>query len=122
MLLRYVSSMGSEYRSDQGQYVEQLADHARQLQREARTAIENGDYRRASALIGDAEMLAGDVHDLVDDIEENQTDTMMRFAAEAEADAAEQASSRKSRLTLPPPRVRMALGTSIAMSLALTEC
>lgn len=102
-----------------GAYVGQLADHARHLQREAREAIARGDYTRASALIGDAELLAEDVHGLVDDIEHRATDRLMGHAA-AEAEA----SDRARRLLAAPPRksLRLALGATLAMSLALDDC
>lgn len=108
--------MGSDTWPEQGGYVGKLADHARKLQAEAREAIAQGDFTRASALIGDAEMLAEDVHGLVDDIEQREADRLMGHAA-AEAEA---------RRTSPPPRVRrslrLAIGASLAMSLALVEC
>lgn len=112
--------MGSETSRQPGAYVGQLADHARRLQREARTAIAQGDYARASALIGDAELLAEDVHGIVDDIEHRQTDRIMGLAAQDAAASAR--AQRAARWRLPPHRVRIALGTSLAMSLALVEC
>lgn len=113
--------MGSDTSRQPGAYVGQLADHARKLQREARTAIAQGDYARASALIGDAELLAEDVHDIVDDIEHRQTDRLMGLAAQ-DAAASAKARRRGGRFSMPPRRVRMALGTGLAMSLALVEC
>lgn len=112
--------MGSDTSRQPGAYVGQLADHARKLQREARTAIAQGDYARASALIGDAELLAEDVHGIVDDIEHREIDRIMDLAAQ-DAAASDRA-RRSARWRLPPRRVRMALGTSLAMSLALVEC
>ncbi len=99
-----------------GAYIGQLADHARKLQREARTAIAEGDYSRASALIDDAEMLAEDVHVLVDDIEHRQTDRLAGLAVAAVPAPHSQ--------TLTPPRrgLRVAIGASLAMSFALVEC
>ncbi|PLK22505.1 hypothetical protein C0V72_14610 [Porphyrobacter sp. TH134] len=115
--------MGSDASSEPGAYVGQLADHARKLQRDAQHAIAQGDYARASALIGDAEMLAEDVHILVDDIEHRQIDRMMGLAASDGAAAAKtRLGRRRGRFTLPPRKVRMALGTGLAMSLALVEC
>ena len=101
-----------------GAYVGQLADHARRLQREAREAIARGDYTRASALIDDAELLAEDVHGLVDDFEHRETDRMMgHAAAEAEAEA------RRARvMPLRRPALGLAIGAGLAMSLALVEC
>jgi len=112
--------MGSDTSRQSGAYVGQLADHARKLQREARAAIAQGDYARASALIGDAELLAEDVHGIVDDIEHSQTHRLIGLAAQDAAAAAK--ARRRGRFSLPPRRVRMALGTSLAMSLALVEC
>jgi hypothetical protein len=108
--------MGSDSTRSEGAFVGQLADHARQLQQEAREAIARGDYARASALIGDAELLAGDVHGLVDDIEHQQMGRMMGHAtAEAEA-------QRPRRRLANPTRLRLAIGASLAISLALVEC
>jgi hypothetical protein len=97
-----------------------LADHARQLQHEAREAIARGEYGRASALIGDAEMLAEDVHGLVDAIEERHTGAldvmeMQGQAARAEAPA-DAATPRR------PRALQVAIGASLAMSFALVEC
>ncbi len=110
--------MGSDATPSQGKYVNQLADHARTLQREARSAIAQGDYARASSLIGDAEMLAQDVHDLVDDIEQRQRDELAQLAAGQDA-------ADETREPLSGARLRKltaAFGASLAMSLALVEC
>lgn len=115
-----LSLMGSDATHQPGAYVGQLADHARQLQREARSAIAQGDYARASALIGDAELLAADVHGLVDDIEHRQTDRLLGIAA-ADAAAADRA-RRGSTGPLPRRGLRVAIGASLAMSFALVEC
>jgi hypothetical protein len=108
--------MGPDSTRGEGAFVGQLADHARQLQREAREAIARGDYARASALIGDAELLADDVHGIVDDFEHREANRMMGLAA-AEAEAT-RSRLRKSR----PCRLRLAIGASLAISLALVEC
>jgi hypothetical protein len=92
-----------------------LADHARHLQQEARDAIARGDYARASTLIRDAELLADDVHGLVDDFEHREAARMMGHAA-AEAQA------RRARLPLRRRGLKLAIGASLAMSLALVEC
>lgn len=115
------SPMGLEELPEPGAYVQLLADQARRLQSEARGAIERGDYARAEALIGDAELLAGDVHILVGDIEDREIGGLMSLAAQ-DAKAAARPRRKRMRLNLPSRRVRMALGTSLAMSLALTEC
>lgn len=113
--------MGSDTSSEPGAYVGQLADHARKLQRDARRAIAQGDYARASALITDAEMLAEDVHILVEDIEHRENDRMAGLAA-TDREASPPVRRGRRRFTLPPRKVRMALGTGLAMSLALVEC
>lgn len=109
--------MGSDASPGAGGYMEQLAEHARRLQREAREAIARGDYGRASALIGDAELLAEDVHGLVDDFEQREVDRIMGHAA-AEAEVRNRDTPMpSSRLSL-----RIAVGASLAMTLALVEC
>lgn len=113
--------MGSDASRQPGAYVGLLADHARKLQREARHALAQGDYARAAALIGDAELLAADVHDLVDSIEYRETDRLFRLAAQ-DIEASAKAHQRRPRFVWPPRRVRAALGASVAMSLALVEC
>jgi hypothetical protein len=100
-------------------YVGQLANHARQLQREAREAIARGDYGRASALIGDAELLAEDVHGLVDAIEDRHSDALVGLAAQDQADRVEARAHSAARR---PRALRMAIGASLAMSFALVEC
>lgn len=111
--------MGSDASPGQGQYVDQLADHARKLQREARSAIAQGDYARASSLIGDAEMLAEDVHGFVDDIEQRQNDEIARMAGSY------QSAANEARELLTGVRLRKlgaAVGAGLALSLALVEC
>ncbi len=102
-----------------GAYVGQLADHARQLQQEARDAIARGDYAQAAALIGDAELLADDVHGLVDDFEHRETDRLMGHAAAA---AVAEAQARRTPVPLPRKGLKLAIGASLAISLALVEC
>ncbi|MBU7579095.1 MAG: hypothetical protein KAF27_01290 [Porphyrobacter sp.] len=117
--------MGSDTKSGPGDepgsaFVGRLADQARKLQREARTAIAEGDYARASALIGDAELLAEDVHGLVDDIEHRESDRIIGHAA-AEAEA--EGRRRRSRLLpLRRHRIGLALGAGLAITLALAKC
>jgi hypothetical protein len=112
--------MGSDSTRREGFFVGQLADHARRLQHEARSAIARGDYARAAALIGDAELLAEDVHGLVEDCEHRAAERMMGHAV---ADAAAAGRARQP-LRQPVSRrsLRLAIGTSLAMSLALVEC
>lgn len=115
--------MGSDASSELGAepggaFVGRLADQARRLQREAKSAIAQGDYARAAALIDDAELLAEDVHGLVDDIEHRESDRLLGHAAgqaAAHAPRAEDVPRRRRGL-------RMAIGASLAMSFALTEC
>ncbi len=111
--------MGSDASGESGAFVGRLAQQARRLQREARAAIARGDYGRAEALIDDAELLAGDVHGLVDDFEHREADRMMGHAA-AEA----QARRRRMRLPSAPRRrgIMVAIGAGFAMSLVLAEC
>lgn len=113
-----MSHMGPETSRSDGAFVGQLADHARRLQHDAREAIARGDYARASALIGDAELLADDVHSLVDDLAHRDAERLIGHAA-AETEARTRAPRRPS-----PPRrsLRVVLGASLAMTLALTEC
>jgi hypothetical protein len=83
----------------------------------ARDALARGDYARAAALIGDAELLAADVHGLVDDIEHRENDQLMGLAAE---DAVQAEKAR--RRAAPRRTLRLALGATLVMSLALTTC
>ncbi|GAA0764204.1 hypothetical protein FHS52_002340 [Erythromicrobium ramosum] len=99
-----------------------LANEARRLQQEARDALEQGNYTRASALIGDAELLAEDVHHLVSELERHEIGGLMMLDDYDVREVALRAPSRlRIRFALPPRRVRVALGASFLMSLALTE-
>lgn len=111
--------MGPNTSREPGAYVGQLADHARLLQRQARDAMARGDYARAAALIGDAELLAGDVHGLVDDIEHRETDRLIGHAA-VDAAVTMRARERNDRRNV--RRLRLAIGASLAISLALVDC
>ncbi len=105
-----------------GTYVTNLANHARTLQIEARRAFERGDYTRASRLIGDAELLAEDVHDLVAAMERSEMGGLSRLAAydiRPEPDAAVQPPAR--RLPLSPRALGLAIGASLAFSFAIAE-
>ena len=115
--------MGLRELEEPGDYVRLLAEEARRLQREARSALDQGCYARASALIADAELLAEDVHHLVRDIERREIGGLMLDAYDVR-DVAPPAPPRKRmrmRLTFPSRRLRVALGTSLAMGFALTE-
>lgn len=117
--MRYFQLMGREARWRQKQYVGQLATHASSLQRDAHSALKQGEYERAAALIDDAAMLAADVGALVDAIEERQNNDMMRLVAEHHA------ASVRRRKPVFGPRSRKfgaVLGTGLAISLALVEC
>lgn len=112
--------MGSETSPASGAYVGQLANHARKLQGEARDALERGEFTRASALIGDAELLAEDVHGMVGDMERRQLGDLSMLAT---YDIRALAAAAPLRLPPPPRRsLRLAIGATLAMSLALTEC
>jgi hypothetical protein len=114
--------MGSKVWPGQGAYVGQLADHARKLQGEARAAIARGEYTRASALIGDAELLAEDVHALVGDMERREIGELAQLAA-YDVRAASVTPPAGAGLCPPPSRrMRLMLGATLALGLALTEC
>jgi len=103
-------------------YARLLANEARRLQQQARDALEQGNYTRATALIGDAELLAEDVHHLVGDIESRELGWPMTLDDYDVRDTALAAPPRsRMRLTLPSRSLRVAIGTSLVMSLALTE-
>jgi len=109
--------MGSESTRSEGAFVGQLADHARRLQSDAREAIARGEFTRASALIGDAELLAEDVHGMVDDMERRELGELARLAA-YDVRPAPPAIRRKPN----PRRLRIAIAASLALGLTLTEC
>lgn len=92
--------------------------HAGKLRREARSALRQGDHERAAALIEQAELLAADIHYLVDAMEERQTSELMRMAAEQHAAASR---PRRPLLGTRSRRIGVALGAGLAMSLALVE-
>jgi len=105
-----------------GAYVRLLADEAKRLQNEARGAFERGHYTRASALIGDAELLAEDVHCLVCDIERHEIGDLDTITAyDVRAMLLPQSPRHHPIFALPSRRIRMALGASLFMSLALAE-
>lgn len=99
-----------------------LAQEARRFQQEARDALEQGHYTRATALIADAELLAEDVHHLASDIESRELGVLMTLDDYDVRDMALSVPPRaRMRLTLPSRSLRVAIGTSLVMSLALTE-
>jgi len=112
--------MGSDSRRREGAFVGQLADHARRLQGEAREALARGEFTRASALIGDAELLAEDVHCMVGDMERRELGELAMLAGYD----VRPGTGPASRPAPPPPsrRMRLALAATLAMSLALVEC
>lgn len=112
--------MGSDSTRRDGAFVGQLANHARRLQGEAREAIARGEFTRASALIGDAELLAEDVHGMVGDMERRELGELAMLARYDVRAAAGPAT----RPALPPPsrRMRIAMAATLAMSFALVEC
>lgn len=114
--------MGSDRSPEPGAYVGQLADHARKLQGEARDALARGDFTRASALIGDAELLAEDVHGMVGDMERRELGELARLARyDVRPDAVPRAIPQRLG-GAPRGRWRLAMGATLAMSLALVEC
>lgn len=115
--------MGSNTLPEPGVYIGQLADHARYLQGEARAAIGRGEFTRASALIGDAELLAEDVHFLVCDMERREISGLAALTAyDVRSDAVPQPCQRPDDAAPAPRRLRIAIAASLAMSLALVEC
>jgi hypothetical protein len=110
--------MGSDSTRHDGAFVGQLADHARKLQSEAREAIARGEFTRASALIGDAELLAEDVHGIVDDMERREMGELGLLAAYDVRPAAPPIVRRKPD----GRRLRIAIAASLALGLTLTEC
>jgi hypothetical protein len=110
--------MGSDTTRLDGAFAGQLADHARKLQGEAREAIARGEFTRASALIGDAELLAEDVHGMVGDMERRELGELAMLAAYDVRPAAASVPRLKPGLR----RLRLALAASLALGLTLTEC
>jgi hypothetical protein len=110
--------MGSDSTRLDGAFVGQLADHARKLQGEAREAIARGEFTRASALIGDAELLAEDVHGMVGDMERREMGELAVLAAYDVRPAAASVPRLKPGLR----RLRIALAASLVLGLTLTEC
>lgn len=105
-----------------GAFAGQLAQHARRLQGEARDAIALGEYTRASALMGDAELLAEDVHALVRDMERRElSDPAMLAAYDVRADAGSVVQLGTETAATPAQRLRVAIAASLTMSLALVE-
>jgi hypothetical protein len=117
--------MGSQESPSVRAYVRLLAVEARRLQHEARVALEQGQFARATALIGDAELLAEDVHHLVGDIERCEIGGLITLDDYDDYDVREAAlpvpPSAQLRFALPLRRLRLAIGTGLMMSLALTE-
>jgi hypothetical protein len=111
--------MGLDSTRHDGAFIGQLADHARRLQGEAREAIARGEFTRASALIGDAELLAEDVHGMVGDMERRE---LGELAVLATYDVRPAAASAVARHKPSLRRLRIALVASLALGLTLTEC
>lgn len=85
-------------------------------------AFERGDYTRASALLGDAELLAEDVHDLVAAMERREIGGLLTLAAydlRVEPGSVRQPQPR--RLPLTPRALKLAIGASLTIGLAFTE-
>lgn len=111
--------MGSDSTRRDGVFVGQLANHARHLQGEAREALARGEFTRASALIGDAELLAEDVHGMVGDMERRELGELATLAA---LDVRAAAPATRPALAPPTRLTRLAMAATIAMSFALVEC
>jgi len=112
--------MGSDSTRRDGAFVGQLANHARRLQGEAREALARGEFTRASALIGDAELLAEDVHGMVGDMERREMGELAMLAA-LDVRAAAEPATRSPRASS-RRRMRIAMAATLAMSFALAEC
>jgi len=114
--------MGLDRSPEPGAYVGKLADHARKLQGEARDALARGEFTRASALIGDAELLAEDVHGMVGDMEQRELGELARLAAYDVRSAASPDAVPPRPTAAARGRWRLAMGATLAMSFALVEC
>jgi hypothetical protein len=110
--------MGSDATRREGAFVGQLADYARRLQGEAREALARGEFTRASALIGDAELLAEDVHTMVGDMERRELGEPYSLTAYDVRPAAPPTVRRRPETR----RLRIAIAASLALGLTLTEC
>jgi hypothetical protein len=118
----YTISMGAEGLPVAGAYIRSLAEEARRLQHEARCALDEGHYTRASALLGDAELLAEDVHDLVSDsLRRDLGGLEMLAACDVRATEAPAPAPRRAAFALPSRRLRIAIGTSLMLGFALAE-
>ncbi|MFM7349463.1 MAG: hypothetical protein ACKO01_08230 [Erythrobacter sp.] len=114
--------MGWDSQPEPGTYIGQLADHARRLQAEARAAFERGDYTRASSLLGDAELLAEDVHDMVAAMERREIgDLATLLAYDLRVEPAPAPPRKPRRLPLSPRALKLSIAASLTISLALTE-
>lgn len=114
--------MGTRTLPEPGAFAAQLAHHARYLQAEARDAFARGEFTRASALIGDAELLAEDVHELVRDMERREIGVLAMLAAyDVRPDADAVFEHDPAQPASPTRRLRMAIAASLTMSLALVE-
>lgn len=114
--------MGRDATHDPGAYIGTLASHARRLQRQARAASECGQYARASRLLGDAELLAEDVHDMVLATERRAFADLARLAEYDIRPEAEPApAARTRRLPLGARALKLAIGASLTIGFALTE-
>lgn len=114
--------MGWDGTPEPGAYIGQLARHARRLQREARAASERGDYTRASRLIADAQLLAEDVHDMVNAAERREfaeLAVLTRYDTRPEAEPAQLLP--ESRRSLSSRAFKLALGASLTIGVAFTE-
>lgn len=107
-----VLALGGHALPPAGPYARRLADHASDLQDQAREALLRGDTQRAALLIDRAQLLAEDVHGLVEDLEAREASDLLTRIGRADARPV------RRRLT----RIGAMLGTGLALSVALVEC
>ncbi|MBD2843510.1 hypothetical protein [Erythrobacter rubeus] len=101
-------------------HFDELMEHAVSLGQRASIAVENGDDELASMLIEDAELLANDITQLVDDIEHHQMLELLRVMEKREAEAqVRQSKTQSNAETL--KRMGIGLGASLALGGALIE-
>ncbi|MBD2841872.1 hypothetical protein [Erythrobacter rubeus] len=95
-------------------------EHTTSLQQRASIALDHGDYYLATMLIEDAELLADDITQLVDDVEHHQMREMLRVMGNREAEIhARHIKPRCNAKTI--KRMGIGIGASLALGGALIE-